>query len=86
MFKKGNGILMEKIDQFFQLEIISDDGDEILLLSRYRVDVTEGSRGKYLRLTDSSNIYNLQFEAIGEMNLWLTRLLQVFFFFNTLWR
>ncbi|VIO92581.1 Uncharacterized protein BM_BM8058 [Brugia malayi] len=50
--------------------------DEILLLSRYRVDVTEGNRGKYLRLTDSSNIYNLKFEAIGEMNLWLTRLLQ----------
>ncbi|EJW80099.1 hypothetical protein WUBG_08992, partial [Wuchereria bancrofti] len=50
--------------------------DEILLLSRYRVEVTEGNRGKYLRLTDSSNIYNLKFEAIGEMNLWLTRLLQ----------
>ncbi|EFO23985.2 hypothetical protein LOAG_04501 [Loa loa] len=53
-----------------------DADDEILLLSRYRVDVTEGSRGKYLRLTDSSNIYFLHFEAIGEMNLWLTRLLQ----------
>ncbi|VDM14519.1 unnamed protein product [Wuchereria bancrofti] len=47
-----------------------------MLLSRYRVEVTEGNRGKYLRLTDSSNIYNLKFEAIGEMNLWLTRLLQ----------
>ncbi|CAG9536191.1 unnamed protein product [Cercopithifilaria johnstoni] len=58
------------------IRIEHDNGDEILLLSRYRVDVTEGSRGKYLRLTDSSNVYNLHFEAIGEMNLWLTRLLQ----------
>uniref|UniRef100_A0A915PXJ7 PPM-type phosphatase domain-containing protein n=1 Tax=Setaria digitata TaxID=48799 RepID=A0A915PXJ7_9BILA len=53
-----------------------DSDDEILLLSRYRVDVTEGSRGKHLRLTDSTNIYSLHFAAIGEMNLWLTRLLQ----------
>ncbi|VBB33867.1 unnamed protein product, partial [Acanthocheilonema viteae] len=58
------------------IRIEHENGDEILLLSRYRVNVTEGSRGKYLRLTDSSNIYNLHFEAIGEMNLWLTRLLQ----------
>ncbi|VDM97626.1 unnamed protein product [Thelazia callipaeda] len=50
--------------------------DEILLLSRYRTDVAEGSRGKYLRLTDSSNIYCLHFDAIGEMNLWFSRLLQ----------
>ncbi|VDK70361.1 unnamed protein product [Onchocerca ochengi] len=58
------------------IRIEHDDGDEILLLSQYRVDVREGNRGKYLRLTDSSNIYNFHFEAIGEMNLWLTRLLQ----------
>lgn len=38
--------------------------------------MTEGSRGKYLRLTEPSNVYCLQFDAIGEMNLWLTRLLQ----------
>ncbi|VDK72014.1 unnamed protein product, partial [Litomosoides sigmodontis] len=50
--------------------------DEILLLTRYRVDAVEGSRGRYLRLTDSSNTYNFRFEAVGEMNLWLTRLLQ----------
>lgn len=50
--------------------------DEILLLSHYRADVADGSRGKYLRLVESSNVYCFQFDAIGEMNLWFSRLLQ----------
>ncbi|VDK28063.1 unnamed protein product [Gongylonema pulchrum] len=59
------------------LTFLEGGDDEILLLSRYRADVSEGSRGKYLRLIESSNVvYCLHFDAIGEMNLWLSRLLQ----------
>ncbi|VDK60151.1 unnamed protein product [Anisakis simplex] len=53
-----------------------NEDDEMLLLSRYRVEVTEGNKGKYLRLTDGSQLYNFLFEAIGEMNLWLSRVVQ----------
>lgn len=57
--------------------ILEGEDDEMILLSRYRADVAEGSRGKYLRLTDNTHVYCFQFEAIGEMNLWLSRVLQV---------
>ncbi|KHN77064.1 Protein phosphatase PHLPP-like protein [Toxocara canis] len=53
-----------------------NEDDEILLLSRYRVQVAEGSKGKYLRLSDASQVYCFLFEAIGEMNLWLSRVIQ----------
>lgn len=71
--------LINQLINCFNGKLFPVDGDdEMLLLSRYRIDVTEGNRGKYLRLTDSSTVYSLHFEAIGEMNLWLTRLLQVY--------
>lgn len=63
---------------FHQITIdLENEDDEMLLLSRYRVEVTESNKGKYLRLTDASQIYCFLFEAIGEMNLWLSRVVQV---------
>ncbi|VDM42032.1 unnamed protein product [Toxocara canis] len=60
----------------YPLSYVENEDDEILLLSRYRVQVAEGSKGKYLRLSDASQVYCFLFEAIGEMNLWLSRVIQ----------
>ncbi|VDN55001.1 unnamed protein product [Dracunculus medinensis] len=52
------------------------EDDEMILLSRYRAEIAECSKGKYLRLSENTHVYCFLFDEIGEMNLWLTRIVQ----------
>uniref|UniRef100_A0A158R576 PPM-type phosphatase domain-containing protein n=1 Tax=Syphacia muris TaxID=451379 RepID=A0A158R576_9BILA len=71
-----NGTIRIENAYCYILTLGNGNEDEVIILSRYRIEVSDCNRGKYLRISDSSKHYCLLFDAIGEMNLWLTRVLQ----------
>uniref|UniRef100_A0A1I7ZCU3 PPM-type phosphatase domain-containing protein n=1 Tax=Steinernema glaseri TaxID=37863 RepID=A0A1I7ZCU3_9BILA len=52
------------------------EADEMLLLSNFRVEVAECSRGKYLRLTDGAQQLCIGFDNAADLSQWTSRALQ----------
>ncbi|TKR77402.1 hypothetical protein L596_018385 [Steinernema carpocapsae] len=52
------------------------ESDEILLMSNYKVEIAECSRGKYLRLTDHNQQVCIGFDNMADLSQWTSRALQ----------
>ncbi|KAK0416541.1 hypothetical protein QR680_012550 [Steinernema hermaphroditum] len=52
------------------------EADEMLLLSSYRIEIAECSRGRYLRLSDSNQQICIGFDNMADLSQWTSRALQ----------